>query len=122
MSEKSGLGLDYSIGHTRMKYLDLANIHFTQSNFVACKRDIENFLDTVKEDSDYGKEIKKEFDKVFSNKKKIEDAIDKQITNLGYLERRDFEDGAKSELEVNTIHDMKEICWRIALRDGLFNE
>jgi len=116
------MGMDYSVGHVRMKYLDLANIHFTQGNFLSCSHDIDNFVDTVDADSKSGKDIKNEFDKIYINKQKIMDMIDKQVEQLGYLERKDFEDSTKSEVEVNTIHDLKEICWRICLRDGLFNE
>ena len=121
MSDKS-VGMDYSIGHVRMKYLDLANIHFTQGNWGGCRRDLENFLDTVDADSKSGKDIEKDFDKAHNNKDKVEKAIEKQVENLGYLERKDFEDNARGELEINILHDKKEICWRICLRDGLFNE
>ena len=121
MTEKK-VGIDYSVGHQRIKSLDLANISFAQGKYVECKRFIDNFLDTIDKESDAGKIIKTEFDKTFRNKKKIEDAIEEQIKNLGYLEKKDFEDNAKAENEINTIHDLKEICWRISLKDGLFHE
>jgi len=121
MADKS-VGMDYSIGHVRMKYLDFANMSFAQGNYIQCRGYIEDFLDTVKEESDAGKAIKFELDKIYDNKKKIVDAVEKKIKEMGYLESKDFEDNAKSELEINTIHDMKEICWRVSLRDGLFNE
>jgi len=121
MTEKN-IGMDYSIGHLRIKYLDLANLSFAQNNYTQCKGYIDNFLDTIKSDSDTGREIKSEFDNVFNKRKQVEDAVEKKIDSMGYLERKDFEDNAKTELEINTIHDLKEICWRISLRDGLFNE
>jgi len=121
MADKS-IGMDYSIGHARIKYLDLANMSFAQGNYLQAKGYIDNFLDTINKETESGKTLKKEFDKIYSNKKKIDGAIDEQIKNLGYLEKKDFEDGAKSENEVNTIHDLKETCWRIALKDGLFYE
>jgi len=116
------IGMDYSIGHIRIKYLDLANMSFANGNYLQAKGYIDNFLDTVKEDSTSGKEIRDEFDKLFDNKQKIEESITEKTKTLGYLERKDFEDSAKTEIEVNNIHDIKEICWRIALKNGLFHE
>jgi len=122
MVEKSSIGMGYSIGHVRIKYLDLANMTFAQGNYLQCKGYVDDFLDTIDKDSESGKNLKKEFDKIYDNKKKIGNAIEDQSKNLGYLEKKDFEDNAKSENEVNTIHDLKETCWRIALKDGLFYE
>lgn len=122
MTDKNNIGMNYSVGHARIKYLDLANMSFAQGNYIQCKGYVDNFLDTVDKESESGKTLKKEFDKIYANKKKVEDAIDEQVKKLGYLEKKDFEDGAKAENEINTIHDLKETCWRIALKDGLFYE
>lgn len=122
MSDKSSVGMDYSIGHVRIKYLDLANLSFAQGNYTICKGYIDDFIDTINVDSESGKNIKSEFDKVYQHKDKVIEAIDEQISTLGFLERKDFEDKAKSDVEINTIHDLKEICWRISLKDGLFYE
>lgn len=116
------IGMDYSIGHIRIKYLDLANMSFAGGNYVQCKGYIDDFLDTVDEKSGSGKLIKQEFDKIYKGRDEILKAVDKRISGMGFLEKKDFEDSAKSEVEVNTIHDIKEVCWRIALKDGLFHE
>ena len=121
MNDKN-VGSDYSIGHLRMKYLDLANIAFAQGNFIGCKGYIDDFIDTVDGGKEAGKTIRAEFDRVFERKKRQEAELERTIKDLGYLERKDFEDNGKQELEVNAIHDMKEICWRISLKDGLFFE
>lgn len=120
MAEKT-LG-DYSIGHLRIKYLDLANISFAQNNYTIAKGYIEDFLDTIDEKSEQGKTIKTEFDTVHSRKKHQLGELDKSITSLGYLEQRDISNDGRESIEINAIHDMKEICWRIALGNGLFNE
>jgi len=122
MDGKKEVGMSYSVGHMRIKYLDLANMSFAQGNYLQCKGYIDNFLDTIDENSDVGKEIKKEFDKIYLNKRRVDEVIESQVKNLGYLERKDFEDSAKLENEVNTIHDLKEICWRVSLKNGLFYE
>jgi len=112
--------IDYSIGHLRMKYLDLANIKFAQGDFISCKGFINNFLDTVKDESPAGISIKIEFDKINNMiKQQIRD-MEIGMGNLGWLEKRDYETKGREEIEINKIHDMKEICWRIGLKEGLF--
>jgi len=122
MSDNKNVGGDYSIGHLRMKYLDLANISFAQGNFIGCKGYIDDFIDTIDGSKEAGKIISDEFDKVFTRKKLQEQELERTVKDMGYLEKKDFEDNGKRELEVNAIHDMKEICWRISLKNGLFFE
>lgn len=113
---------NYSMGHLRIKYLDLANMAFAQNNFIAANGYIKDFLDTVEDDTDASNEIKTEFDKVIKIKKQSIDEIRKDAENLGYLEKKDFENRGREDTEINAIHDMKEICWRVALSTGLFND
>ena len=44
------------------------------------------------------------------------------VKDLVYLEKKDVENSGKEEIEINTIHDKKEVCWRVAMKEGLFNE
>ena len=121
MSDKTG-GMDYSVGHIRMKYLDLANLSFAQGNYSQCKGYIDSFIDTVDEESTGGKTIKGEFDKIYHNRSLQETQLEEEINKLGFLERKDYEDAAKSEININSLHDLKAVCWRISLKDGLFYE
>jgi len=121
MSEKN-TGMDYSIGHIRIKYLDLSNLSFAQGNYTQCKGYIDSFVDTIKKESESGITLKTEFDKIYNYLSKCEKQLEQDVSKLGFLERKDYEDTAKSEIEVNTIHDLKETCWRISLKDGLFHE
>ena len=111
---------DYSVGHLRMKYLDLANMAFAQNNYIAADGWIKNFLDTIKDGSNAAKTITQEFDKITSRKKKNIEELDKSTENMGYLEQKDILDEGKTNIEVNSIHDRKQVCWRIALQEGLF--
>ena len=120
MAEKQ-LG-DYSVGHLRIKYLDLANISFAQNNYTIAKGYVDDFLDTVDENSDEGKEIKTEFDKIYTRKKNQLKELETSVESMGYLEQKDLKNDGRESIEVNAIHDMKEVCWRIALHSGLFNE
>jgi len=119
MTEKQ-LG-DYSIGHLRIKYLDLANISFAQNNYTIAKGYIDDFLDTIDEKTDEGKEIKNEFDIIMQRKKRQLNELDTSVKNMGYLEQKDITNDGRESIEINTIHDMKEVCWRVALKGGLFN-
>lgn len=116
------IGGSYNVGQVRMNWLDFSNMYFAQGNFIECKRAIDNFLDTVKDDGVSGKDIKKEFDVVFAHKKKVEDEVEEKRHEMGFLEEKNFVDTMRSNLEIDTIHELKSICWRICLRDGLFNE
>jgi len=110
----------YSTGHIRIKYLDLANMAFAQNNYVMANNYIKNFLDTIKDDTPAAEYIRKEFDKIALQKKKNLDELLKTTDKLGYLEQKDILDEGKTNIEVNSIHDRKEICWTIALKEGLF--
>ena len=112
----------YSIGHHRMKYLDMANMAFAQNNFIAVKGYIDAFLDTVKENSSDSMDIKLEFDKIMKIKK---EAISKSLEDakeLDYLQKNDYINNNREQIEINALHDMKAVCWRVALKNGLFND
>ena len=113
---------DYSIGHLRGKYLDLANMGFAQNNFIASSGYINDFLATIKEESEAGKEIKIEFDKITTIKRQRIEEIKKNAEKLGYLEKKDFENRGREDAEVNAIHDKMVVCWKVALNVGLFND
>jgi len=110
----------YTVGHLRMKYLDLANMSFAQNNYIAADGYIKNFLDTIKDDSKAADLIKKEFDKIILQKRKSIEELIKSTESLGYLEQKDILDEGKTNIEVNCIHDKKVVCWKVAQEEGLF--
>lgn len=119
MVESSSSG-GYTVGHLRIKYLDLANMAFAQNNYIAADGYIKNFLDTIKEESEAANMIRKEFDFITGQKRKSIEELTKSTESLGYLEQKDLLDEGRRNIEVNSIHDRKEACWRIALKEGLF--
>jgi len=121
MSEKK-TGMDYSIGHLRIKYLDLANLSFAQGDHLQCKGYIDSFIDTIDAESGSGQKIKKEFDDVYRNRDTIANHLEQEVKKLNYLERQDYEQAAKNEINIDSLLDLKAICWRISLKDGLFHE
>jgi len=110
----------YTVGHLRMKYLDLANMSFSQNNYIAADGYIKSFLDTIKEDTQAAEKITKEFNTISNRKHKSIKELQKSTESLGYLEQKDILDEGKTNIEVNSIHDRKAVCWRIALQEGLF--
>jgi len=110
----------YSIGHLRIKYLDLANMSFAQGNYSAAHGYIDDFLDSVDDSSVAGKIIKEEFDSINIRKKSQIDELHKVSDSLRYLEQKDTVDPQRESIEINALHDMKEVCWRVGLKEGLF--
>jgi len=116
--------MGYTLGHLRMKYLNEADNCYTRGgikNYLACKRILQNFLQTIKEESDVSKLIKLELDKMNNSKKQLLMDLDLSFKNAGILEVKGM-DEEKEIIEVNYIHDMKCLLWNISLEHGLFYE
>ena len=50
-------GKDYSIGHLRAKYLDLANMSFTQGEYLQAEGHIKAYLDTIPDNTEAAQTI-----------------------------------------------------------------
>jgi len=112
--------LAYTIGHTRFKYLSEANDAFARGNFSHCKSILlSNFLDTIPEESEAGKEIKTELDRCYKIRAGYLKELQETVKNIGYLEEKDLEE-EREVLERNLILDVKSALWRIALKYNLF--
>jgi hypothetical protein len=110
-----------SIGVTRMNHLEAANVSLAQGNLAQCKTWIENFVDTIDGETEAGKQLKKEFDKIYLNKKNIEKAAEEKTKDMGWLEKHDFTDMISQELSFDTIRNLKSSCWVIFLKYKLFD-
>jgi flagellar biosynthesis chaperone FliJ len=116
MDDKTG----YSIGHLRMKYLDLANTTFTTGLLVACEGHINNFLSTVDADSEAGKKLTEELNKIPGIRKKMIDELKERAEHQDPLTKKDLEQRGMDDIEANVLLDKKEVCWRISMKMGLF--
>ena len=121
MAEAS-LAKDYTVGHLRMKYLDMANMAFAQRAFIEADGLITAFVNTIDENSNSGIDLKLEFDKIHHIKTKQIAELNIETKELGYLEKQDTYNNARTNIEINAILDKKASCWRIAYKNGLFNE
>ena len=115
-------GKDYSLGHMRAKYLDLANMSFVTENMTECSRQLDNFIDLIKNDSKEAKELTQQFDKVELNRQMHTRQLMEEIKTLGELEKTDIKNQGEQQLIVECLHDKKIICWNIAMKYGLFYE
>jgi len=122
---ESKLGNTYSVGLLRMRYLSQADNLYAQGdfqNFLQCKRMLDNFMDTITEESEAGVYLKSELDKIYSLKHKYNVELDNMLRdNAGYLEKKSAE-SERDLIEVNAIADMKSVCWIACLKFGLFYE
>ena len=114
--------MDYSIGHLRMKYLHSANETFAQGNYVQTDGYLKAFTDTIPDVHPCADMIKEEYDNIMLRRKAQMQELQDQIKNMGYLESKDTENRGREEIEINTIHDKKVVCWKIGLHEGLFYE
>lgn len=115
-------GKDYSIGHMRAKYLDLANMSFVTENTVECSRQLDNFIDLIKEGSKESEELTVQFDNIEINKQKNIKLLLAEIKDLGELEKTDIKNQGERQLLLECLHDKKIVCWNIAMKYGLLYE
>ena len=120
MAEKTGLG--YTIGHIRMKYLNDADNAYAAGEYLVSSRILENFIGTIKEDTEVAKQLKEKLDEIIRLKDMAIREMEKSYQNdAGYFEKTDAKIN-RERIEVNAIHDIKTVCWIVSLENGLFYE
>ncbi len=118
MSEKAN-GV-FQIGLNRAKYLDIANMSFIQKNYDGVKESLNAFLDTIDENSDVAKEITEKFDEIYNARINQRIQLEENIKNNGFLEQSIQGNQGFSNIDIETLHSMKALCWAIAQKYGLF--
>jgi len=116
--------LSYTVGHTRFVNLTEADNVFAIGgieNILHCKRILDNFIGTIKDDSISAKELTKKLDTIYKIKKIRLDELEKNKKDLGYLEEKDGE-MERLKIEAETIFHVKCACWIVSLENGLFKE
>ena len=117
-------GKDYSLGHMRAKYLDLANMSFVIENTTECARQIDNFIDLLDENKypEAAKQLTEEFDRIELNIKIHTQQLLDEIKEMGELEKTDIKNQGEKQILIEGLHDKKIVCWNIAMKHGLFYE
>jgi len=115
-------GKDYSIGHLRAKYLDLANMYFVQGNTRDCAGYIDAFLNTIPDESEAASYIREEFDKVEVIKNNNKKILFDEMKNLGSLEKTDVKIDGDKQINVDNLQDKKVVCWNASAKYGLLYE
>jgi len=111
-----------TLGIERMKYLDLANMSFSNGEYDLTEGAINSFLETIKDGSDAAKMITIEFDKIELNKKADTHRLNEHLKTLRTLERTDVKNKGNQEIRIEYLHDKKTVCWTVAMKHGLFYE
>jgi len=120
MSEKtSGV---FQVGLNRARYLDLANMHFIQQNYDAVKESLYAFLDTVDEESEPGIYIIDQFDLIYDERKQQRNKLEQVIRDEGFLEQSITGNNGFTQIEIETLHSMKSVCWTASQKFGLLYE
>ena len=104
-------GKDYSIGHLRAKYLDMANMTFQGDDTTECSRNLDAFLDTIPDDSPAAGYIKEQFDRIELKNRVDMKRLLEEIKELGQLEKADIKTKGEQMLHTESLHDKKIVCW-----------
>jgi len=115
-------GKDYSLGHLRAKYLDMANMSFTTQQYLEAEGHIKSFMDTIKEDTEPAKELTKEFDIIEVRKHAQKKELMHHLEDKGELEKTDIKMQGELEIVIEALHDKKIVCWNVSQRHGLLYE
>ena len=120
MAEKtSGV---FQVGLNRARYLDLANMHFIQQNYDAAKESLYAYLDTIDEESEPGQYIIDQFDILYEERKQQRERLERSILDEGFLEQSITGNNGFTQIEIETLHGMKAVCWTAAQKFGLLYE
>jgi len=115
-------GKDYSLGHKRGKELDMADMCFAQQDTQGCGFHLDNFMDTIPEESEAAKELKHDFDIVEIQLHHNTKLLIEELKDMGDLEKTDVKVKGNQQLLIESLHDKKIICWKVSLKYGLLYE
>lgn len=117
-----------NIGFLRMKYLDSANTNFTigvgandEKSYKQCESNLESFLETVDGESEEGKKIQEEFDRIEDEKKQKQEELEDFVKDKGELEKLDYNQSGNLQIYIDALQSKKSVCWNIAIEYGLFH-
>lgn len=113
---------EYKIGKIRCDMLVNADFKYAEGNYISCNAFIDNFLQTIDEKSKAGKMIIQEFDKIYDDIMLQFRELAGSKKNVGSLESIDIDTTGREKIEIELISKKKEVCWRISMTEGLFNE
>lgn len=113
---------NYKVGISRLRYLDTCNFKFIQGDIDAAKQSIDAFLNTVKDNTDAGIQLKKDIETVEENRTKAHNELRDEIEKKGFLEQSISWNDGHGQIDFESLLDLKAFCWAAALEYGLFNE
>ena len=123
MDIKSG-SATHKIGQERYKYLDLANMAFARMNIEGF-RECEGFISAFESTLEAGSEAKREFLKIKEqiDNEKVEAIRDWENWKQGLNYWAQYDAQPRREIiEIKSLEALKEACFAIGKRYGLFND
>ena len=113
---------DFKVGITRLKYLDTCNMQLISNNIDGAKEAIDAFLNTIKDNSEAGIEIKKGIDQIEENRISNHKDLRTEIAKKGFLEQSINWNDGHNQIDVDSLLNIKALCWAVALEHNLFHE
>lgn len=113
---------NYKVGISRLRYLDTCNFQFIQGNMEGAKEAVNAFLSTILDTTVAGKELQENIKLIEEKRIKLHKELRSEIDKKGFLEQSlEWNDG-HTQIDIETLLDVKAACWAVALGHGLFNE
>jgi formiminotetrahydrofolate cyclodeaminase len=116
MSERS------SIGEKRLEYLDFANKALTSGDFGTAERSMGNFLMTIRENTPESKKIQEKFDSLHDELNAAFMKVMQDTEKVEAFTQTEQRAKARDYFLAKNIQDRINICWTIAMENGLFND
>ena len=76
---------NYKVGISRLRYLDTCNFKFIQGDIDGARESINAFLNTVKDNSEAGLQLKKDITLIEENRTKAHVQLREEIEKKGFL-------------------------------------
>ena len=108
-------------GSERWKYLDMSNMSFASREYESAEGFIRGFLTLVDADSEEGKELTSEFNRIEEGRHESVKKLKDEMSKVGYLEQHDLQQNKKLTIEVDALHERIATCWIISQKYGLFD-
>lgn len=113
--------MEITIGDKRLEYLDLANKSWSEEAFPQVQKFIDDFLRTIRDNSQIAEELKTEFDKAEKTKNNTWDKIVKETNEQPTVLQTENRYYGAQNIELENLNNRLNICWQIAIKYKLFS-
>jgi cell division septum initiation protein DivIVA len=111
-----------TVGQIRLQYLDMANKAYSANDFGSAQAYIDDFLVTIKDETDAAKEITKKFDEVEQKKQVALDQLIKETEIQENFQQSENRYYGNNSVLIQALKDKMNACWFVAQDKGLLHE